>query len=253
MDAASHIFRTLDALKNADPGVFHSGHRRVDDPSPADSRWHLQGTVPSSNRLYPQITSLFLQECSQLQSFEWVKSFPNLANLWIYGSDRISDLEGIQAAKGLKSLTIWPTMSATTTVDSLSPVSSLTQLEDLIYAGKTRDGSLAALHSLRNLKTAFFSNSYAWQEIARFEASHPYADFPWKGGVVPAANASVMKCKICGTPQSMLTGKGLRLACPKCDFSYIEKHLKRYTQLLTAEGSLRRYHSFPHPTHHRAE
>jgi hypothetical protein len=125
-------------------------------------------------------------------------------------------------------------MSASSTINSLSPISFLTELEDLIYAGKTRDGSLAALHSLQNLKTVFFSNSYAWQEVARFEACHPFVDFPWKGGVVPAANPSLLTCRNCAAPQSMLTGKGLRLACPQCDSAYIEKHLKRYTQLVTA-------------------
>lgn len=234
MEIASQIFRALDALKKADPSVFHSGQMQVNEPGPSYSRWHMQGAVPSSNKLYPQITSLFLQDCSQLQSFEWVNRFPNLEDLWIFGSDRISDLEGLQAATALKSLTIWSSMSATITVDSLSPVSSLTELENLVYSGKTRDGSLAALHVLRNLKSVFFSNSYAWQEIARFESSHPAIDFAWKGGVVPDANPSVMKCKSCGAPQSMLTGKGLRLACPQCDSAYIEKHLKRYTQILTA-------------------
>lgn len=125
-------------------------------------------------------------------------------------------------------------MTGLITLDSLSPVSALTELEELIYAGKTRDGSLAALHLLRNLKTVFFSNSYAWQEIALFEAYHPAVDFPWKGGVVLAANPDVMKCKDCRAPQSMLTGKGRRLACPQCDAAYIERHLKRYTQLSTA-------------------
>jgi len=231
---ANQIFRTLDALKKRDPSVFNSSRRLVDEPGPTYSRWHLQGAVPSNNKIYTHISQLFFEDCSQLRSFDWVKCFPHLEKLWIYGSDRISDLEGIQAAKGLKSLTIWPSMSASSTINSLSPISFLTELEDLIYAGKTRDGSLAALHSLQNLKTVFFSNSYAWQEVARFEACHPFVDFPWKGGVVPAANPSLLTCRNCAAPQSMLTGKGLRLACPQCDSAYIEKHLKRYTQLVTA-------------------
>ena len=234
METINQILQTLDALKKGDPSVFYSGRGSINEPDSTYSNWHFQGAVPSSNKIYSQIAKLFFQDCDQLQSFEWVKCFPNLQKLWIFGSDRIFSLEGIQAAKGLKSLTIWPSMSANITVDSLSPTSSLIELEDLVFAGKSRDGSLASLHLLRNLKTVFFSNSYAWQEVARFEACHPSVDFPWKGGVVPAGNPSVLKCKSCGAPKSMLTGKGLRLACPQCDSAYIEKHLERYTQLMTA-------------------
>lgn len=234
METANRVFETLDALKSADQSVFQSGKGSAVEPDPTCSAWHLWGALPKSSKTYPQIRRLFLQDCSQLNTFTWAKSFPNLEKLWVYGSDKISDIDGIQAAKCLKSLTIWPSFSATITLNSLSPISSLENLEELVYSGRTRDGSLEALNALHKLKTVFFSNSYPWQEVARFEDHHPEVDFRWKGGVVPVANPSLLKCKNCGTPQSMLTGKGLRLACPNCDSDYIEKHLKRYTRRLSA-------------------
>ncbi|WP_339109753.1 leucine-rich repeat domain-containing protein [Thioclava sp. GXIMD4216] len=233
VDTASRIGQTIDALKDADPNVFHSNKSTVDEPAPTCTGWHLQGRLPESDKTYTQIKRLFLQDCSKLRTLTWVKNFPNLEKLWIYGSDKIADLEGIQAAKYLSSVTVWPSFSGKITLKSLSPIGALKGLEEFIYAGGTRDGSLEALNSLQNLKKTFFSNAYSWQEIARFEAHHPEAAFPWKGGIVPSANPGLLMCKKCGTAQSMLAGKGLRLACPACDSAYIEKHLERYTLLLS--------------------
>lgn len=239
MKTADRIFGTLEALKSADPSMFHSRKESIVEPDPAYSAWHAQRFLPNSSKTYPQIERLFLQDCPQLHDLAWAERFPNLEKLWVYGSDKLAALDGIQGAKCLKSLTIWPSFSATITLDSFSPVSSLEYLEEFVYAGRTRDGSLDALNTLRHLTTAFFSNSYSWQEIAQFEANHPDVDFSWKGGVVHAANPSILKCTNCGTPQSMLSGKGLRLACPACDSAYIERHIKRYAERLSAEGRSR--------------
>ncbi len=137
MGPASKIFQTLDALKSADPAVFHSGKGLIDEPEPTYSGWHLRGALPNSDRTYPQIKELFLQDCSKLKALTWVKCFPNLEKLWIYGSDKISDLEGIQAAKRLKSLTIWSSFSGTITLNSLSPICTLSGLEEFVCAART--------------------------------------------------------------------------------------------------------------------
>lgn len=227
MDTASRIFQTIDALKGADPNVFHSKMSTVDEPAPTCTGVAFAGGQPESDKTYTQIKWLFLQDFSKLRTLTWAKNFPSLEKLWIYGSDKISDLEGIQAAKYLGSVTVWPSFSGKITLKNLSPIGALDGLEELIWAGGTRDGSLEVLNSLQNLKKVFLSNSYSWQEISCVEAHHPEADFPWKAGIVHSENPGLLKCKKCGTAQSMLAGKGLRLASPTCDSAYIEKLLKR--------------------------
>jgi hypothetical protein len=166
-----------------------------------------------------------------LQSLDWLRVFQNLELLWIYGADKLNSLDGVQYCKSLKSLTVWPSFAASVTIVSLSHVAVLKDLEELIFAGKTRDGSLDHLASNLHLRDVFFSNNYTWNEIARFEAGHPKANFPWKGGVIYNANPTVLKCKKCETAQAMLSGKGLKLSCPQCDHAYIQKHVDRYQKI----------------------
>lgn len=232
MDAASRVFRTIDDLKTVSPDRFYSHKVLREEPNKSHSAWHLHEAIPTGEGQFPEIRQLFLQDCTRLQSLDWLPSFQNLELLWVYGSDKLANLEGIQCCKKLKSLTIWPSFSANITIDSLAPVAGLGDLEELVFSGKTRDGSLGFLASNQQLKDVFFSNSYSWEEIARFEAGHPGADFPWKGGVVHDANPTALKCKKCGHPQAMLSGKGLRLKCPQCDEASVKKHVDRYNKVV---------------------
>ena len=237
MDAVSLIFRTIDELKTRVSGRFRSYKIVTEEPDSSFSAWHLHEAMPSGHNQFPEIRRLYLQDCTHLQSLNWLERFPNLELLWIYGSDRLSSLEGVQFNKKLKSVTISSSFSAQITVDSLAPVAALSDLEELSFNGKTRDGSLDKLGSHPHLRNVFFSNVYSWAEIARFEARYPKVDFPWKGGVVYDANPEVLRCKKCGLPQAMLSGKGLRLACPECDEAYLQKHLARYQKISVGPGS----------------
>ncbi|MGB5864713.1 MAG: leucine-rich repeat domain-containing protein [Sulfitobacter sp.] len=231
MDAASQIMKTIDELRKDATDIFQSRKTISEHPSQFHAAWHMNEVALFNVRPFPHITRLYLQDCKQLTSLYLLQSFPNLETLWIYGSDKLSHIDGIQSSKALKSLTIWASFSATITLDSLAALSGITDLEHIVFSGKTRDGSLSHLDQHQNLKTAFFSNSYSWQEIAGFEARHPAISFPWKGGVVYEADPQVLKCKKCGTPQAMLAGKGLKLACPLCDLVYLKKHIARYSTI----------------------
>ncbi|MFN4157842.1 MAG: hypothetical protein ACK4GO_05490 [Gemmobacter sp.] len=231
MDEARQVFQTLDRLKGVSPELFHSRGTVGDHPGPSHTDWHLQGVLPPPGIVFPHVRRLFLEDVRRLLSLGWLAGFPNLDTLWIFQSDNLSDLDGIEGAPNLRSLTIWPSMSGTVMLDSLAPLQSLTLLEVVILACKTRDGLLAPLTALPRLKTVFFPNAYPWEDIARFEARHPDVNFGWKGGVIHEANPGVLRCRTCQAPQSMLTGKGLRLACPACDATYIAKHLQRYRRI----------------------
>jgi hypothetical protein len=231
MDATSLIFKTIDKLKTRSPDFFYSHGAVRQVPDDSYSAWHLHETMPPEHSQFLGIRRLYLQDCTRLKSLDCLEGFPNLETLWIYGSDKLANIEGVQFNNKLKSLTIWPSFSAQIIVDSLKPVAALNELGELYFSGKTRDGSLDQVGSLAHLKNVFFSNAYSWEEIARFEARHPKAEFPWKGGVVYDANPKVLKCKECGRPQAMLSGKGLRLTCPKCNEAYLRKHVARYQKI----------------------
>lgn len=234
MNAPACIFATIDYLKVGAADVFYSYKIVSDEPDQSYTAWHLRETIPTEGTQFANITRLYLQDSRHLQALDCLESFPNLEMLWVYGSDKLSNIEGIEIAKKLKSLTVWPSFSSNITLDSLAPVAALDDLIEFNFSGKTRDGSLNHLQRLQQLSTVFFSNSYSWEEIARFEASHPEIDFPWKGGVVYNANPSVLKCKKCEAPQAMLSGKGLKLSCPQCDAAYLKKHLERNSKVSAA-------------------
>lgn len=237
MSAAEQIFETIDNLQTGRSDIFRSHKNITEEPDAAYIGWHLRQVTSlnfSNLTKITHITRLYLQDCKRLQSLKWLERFPNLEHLWIYGSDKLDSIDGIQASKKLKSLTIWPSFSSNITLDSLAPIATLNQLEALNFSGKTRDGLLHYLNSLPHLKSVFFSNSYSWEEVARFEANHPHVEFPWKGGVVFEANPEVLQCKKCSSSQAMLSGKRLKLTCPKCDASYLAKHLERYRKISLA-------------------
>lgn len=231
MNAPACIFATIDYLQARPSDVFYSYKIVSNEPAPSYTAWHLHETIPTKSIQFTNITHLYLQDSKHLQALDCLESFPNLEMLWVYGSDKLSNIEGIAITKKLKSLTIWPSFSRNIILDSLAPIAALDNLMEFNFSGKTRDGSLSPLQPLQQLSTVFFSNSYSWDEIARFEASHPEIDFPWKGGVVYNANPSVLKCKKCDAPQALLAGKGLKLSCPQCDATYLEKHLERYRKV----------------------
>lgn len=234
MDVVRRIFGTIDHLKAGAPDLFYSHEMIAENPDQTFSAWHVHAAKLSKHSEYKQIKKLYLQDCTKLLSLDWLESVPNLEELWVYGSNKLENIEGVQFAENLKSLTIWPSFNADITLDNLAPVAALAQLEELNFSGKTRDNSLSHLSHCGSLRNVFFSNSYPWVEVARFEASHPDIEFPWKGGVVYDANPTVLTCKKCGLPQAMLTGKGLRLSCPECDGKYLQKHIERYRKVAVA-------------------
>jgi hypothetical protein len=178
------------------------------------------------------VTSIYLVECRKLTSlFGIAERFPKLKSLWVYSCDRLSTLEGLQSLKELQNLTIWPSFSGTIKIDTLLPLASTLALQNLVFAGTSKDGTLTPLYGLKRLERLFVSNNFSWDQFAHFEAQQPNVDFPWKGGVVFDANPAVLTCQSCGRPKAMLTGKGNRLCCPDCDGGRLSKHIKRYREL----------------------
>lgn len=235
MDAFKLVIRTLDALRQRTVEMHHSVREITSAPALSVKEWCIEGAsiidlsaIPPSGH----ITSLYLIECRKLTSFSGIaECLPNLETLWVYESDKVASLDGLQFLKTLRELTIWPSFNGFIEITTLKPLAAATALQTLILAGKTKDGSLNPLHDLEHLRQMFISNSFKWDEFARFEATQPKVDFPWKGSVVHKANKSVLNCASCGTALSMMTGKELKLCCPTCDQDRLTNHLKRYSEL----------------------
>lgn len=238
LEAFTAILKTLETLRGNGSGVLRSIRKieRISDVT--ETSWCIEDAPFTDLSELPaaqHLTSLYLVGCRKLKSFSGIaEHFPKLKTLWVYECDRLENLDGLQFLKQLEALTIWPSFSGKISVDSLEPLAGATTLNRLIFSGKCKDGSLAPLYELENLRSLFLSNNFAWDEFARFEAHQPDVTFPLKGGVVYDANPMALRCSSCSEPQAMLTGKGLQLCCPSCDAERLAKHIKRYTELSKA-------------------
>lgn len=238
MDATAELFRKLDDLRVEKPGFLRSEKHITRGPDASEPSWCLAylrlpplADLPQADHL----TELYLNQCTKLPGLKGIaERFPHLRELMIFGCDSLTSLDGLQDLHGLKSLTIYESFSGKITLDSLQPIAGLAQLERLVFAGRSRDNSLRPLHDLPKLQEVFLSNVFPWEEFARFESHHPDMPFRWKGGITYAPAPDLFRCKTCDEPLAMLTGKGLRMACPNCDADRISKHLKRYASLAAA-------------------
>lgn len=234
MDAFARIVKALGTLRQGKTGLYCSIKRVERRPNPNEQEWCLENIALDTLASLPpleHLTHLYLVNCGKLKALSGIERFPGLKSLWIYESDRLASIDGIQSLGALKYLTIWPSFSSQITLETLDPLRNIKTLREFIFAGRARDGSLTALQKLPQLETLFLSNAFSWEEFAKFEANQPAVQFCWKGGVVYDVNPSVMKCPSCGSAQAILTGKGLRLCCPKCDIERLNKHLARYRSL----------------------
>ena len=231
------ILKTLDHLRAKPAGTLRSVKSFTSTPDHNVTEWFLERSglkILAELPYVPQLSGLYVVDCPKLESIAGVAEiFPRLRKLWVFGSDRLRSLEGVQFLDELEELVIWSSISGHISIDTLAPLENVQELKKFSFAGRTKDGSLGPLSNLKSLRHLFVSNAYSWEEFARFEARQPETQFPWKGGVVYEANPSVLICQHCGSAQAMLTGKGLKLCCPSCEADRLGKHLRRYTALAT--------------------
>lgn len=234
------ILKALDHLRAKPAGTLRSVKTLTSMPDHNITEWLLERfglKILAELPRVPQLSSLYIVDCAKLESIAGVAvNFPRLRKLWIIGSDRLRSLDGIQSLEELEELKIWPSFSGHMSLDTLEPLENAKGLKTFSFAGRTRDGSLGPLLNLKSLSRIFISNSYSWEEFARFEARRPEVQFLWKGGVTYDANPSALICQRCGSAQAMLTGKGLKLCCPSCEADRLGKHLRRYAALAAGTG-----------------
>ena len=234
----AHIVRTLDTIRTHKNGHLRSIKTIERFPTPDENSWSLEEITQlnlSELPVFKHVNSLYICDCRKLTSLSIIaEKFPQLHNLFIYSSDRLTSLDGLQSLQELQTLTIWPSFSGSISLESFKPLTDITTLRSLVFSGKCIDGSLAPLYGLKHLQHMFLSNNFNWEEFANFERHQPHVNFCWKGGVVYDANPAILQCKKCNKAQAMLTGRGKKLCCPDCDAKRLEKHLHDYSSLSSA-------------------
>jgi hypothetical protein len=180
----------------------------------------------------PHIQALYLTDCIQLKSLAGLAAFPALQKLFLYGSDKLEDIEALRDCSNLAHLTISSSFNGKIKLPSLQPLEALSRLSDLYLGVVAEDRKLEPLFGLGNLKRLFLGNVYLWDEFARLEHAHPGLEFEWKSGIVDDALPKILKCKKCDTPLSMLTGFRKGTACAVCDTTKIDKHLQDYSSIV---------------------
>ena len=158
-----------------------------------------------------------------------IESNPNLRKLAIRDYSKISDLSPLEKATHIKSLSLDGGMDKKLKVDSLKPISRLTQLEYLRLTNiKVADESLEPISHLRNLVTLELSNQFPTKEYANLSVKltetecsmfKPYHEVEIKDG-----NGNLVYDR-------MIIGKRKPFLLSTKDQTRIEKYEKEFEKL----------------------
>ncbi|MBI4231513.1 MAG: hypothetical protein HY608_11815 [Planctomycetes bacterium] len=123
--------------------------------------------VESCMGLPSTLHSLVLGACRKLSSLNGLDALQDLGKLEIDGSRKLAGIREIASLRGLRVLHLLDCGN----IQSLAPVSDLSQLETVLFYGTTNivDGDLLPLQKLPNLaKTAFQERSHYSHKLADF-------------------------------------------------------------------------------------
>ena len=239
MNENNPVFAVLDELKQPSPQRLKSTKQADAPVGLSYTEWHIASvriadltSLPAA----PHIRVLYLTDCIQLKSLAGLAAFPALQKLFLYGSDKLEDIEALRDCSNLAHLTISSSFNGKVKLPSLQPLEALSHLSDLYLDVVAEDRRLEPLFGLGNLKHLLVGNVYLWDEFARLEYALPDLHFMWRSGVVHDALPKILKCKKCDTPLSMLTGFRKGTACPACDTTKIDKHLQDYRAIACGDG-----------------
>lgn len=174
-----------------------------------------------------RLETLSLEGCSTIHDLSALGKRSNLTALGIINFKNISSIEEVGKLLNLQQLVITGSMWTTMRLETLGPLSKLTNLVRLDL-GNTRvaDKSLRPLGKLKNLKILNLPNFYSVDEFAWLSRQLPDTACTWFKPVIDFEN---FPCKNCGKHAlKMLSGKGASTLCSSCDLKRIEKHVERF-------------------------
>jgi hypothetical protein len=173
---------------------------------------------------------LYIGSSAQIQSIEPLGKMTGLLTLGLQNLKRITDLSPLSSLTELEELSIDGGIWGHQVVDSLAPLAELTSLKWLHLGGvRSLDDSLRPLAALRKLKLVFANlgnfplEELAWLAVTFSKIYHgvePFHDYTGE-------NASVLPCKKCGKRSIVLLfGKGRsRNICKTCDAKKLAEHV----------------------------
>jgi hypothetical protein len=185
--------------------VKHSGVVRLDAIGGlAGLRYLRLGSSPKVESVAP------LAALSRLRILE----LENLA--------RVNDFSALADLRALESLSVTGSMWSRQDVGALEPFARLTRLRALAI-DTARVSSLRPLASLTRLERLGLGGRLPMQEYAWLSARLPQAECQWFAPWL--MSSSFGACRTClSTPRVMLTGRGGRVLCRRCDAQKIARH-----------------------------
>ncbi len=204
--------------------VVKASNEDIASIAACDRLSHLQlyqstATDFSPLRRLTNLQYLTMQTNSKLTSLEDVGKLRTLRGLNLENLSGVPSLEGLSDLSELKFLAFEGTLNKNLSVSTLEPLESLSTLEVLhMTAVRFEEASLRYLSGLRNLRELSLGVFFPAEDFARLAGTLSECDCKW----FEPFHDSPMKCKK-GHKKLMLSGKGLRDLCPKCDVEKIKK------------------------------
>jgi len=117
---------------------------------------------------------------TQVSGLDWVRDMPPLESMLIENFKKVTDISPLASLAAVKALGIEGSMWSRQRVDSLAPLTVLSQLEALFITNckPDRDG-LKPLHELRNLRCLEAAAFYSEAEFASLEQALPELSCDW--------------------------------------------------------------------------
>ncbi len=157
------------------------------------------------------------------------KSNPNLKKLAIRDYSKISDLTALEYATQIKSLSLDGGMDKKMKVNTLKPISKLSQLEYLGLSNiSVKDNSLQPIEKLTNLKILELSNQFPTKEYAnlaiKLENTECSMFQPYRKVKIKGTNGKIVY-------DTMIIGKRKPFLLSTKDQTRIEKYIKEFEKM----------------------
>jgi len=210
-----------------------------------------------------QLRSLCLRDIDA-SDLGMLSSFPDLEELQVWQSRKITRLDGIETATGLR----WLCLSELGTLESLDPLRALRKLERLLVTGGVWKDQLlncefAPIGSLKSLTALCITNVrgpvdlsplleldqltdlalapafFPVQEIAKLAARFPFwrEQRPW----IRALNDDFGACSSCGSSKTaVLLQRKKHIYCSKCDAAILKRTLDSFDHEIEIQQALLR-------------
>jgi len=176
-------------------------------------------------------------------AMEWANKIPNLnpvfkmlwlSNLFISDFPRITNIEGIEALRGLKTLHLSGnrgSLHPPLRLASIQPIAHLSNLEELtVFNTRLENDDISFLASLPKLRVLTLSNTFAREKFA-FLAKRMNAQL---GIPITAYRRMNFPCPTCGEALFYFIGKRMPTLCKRCESKRFEKLTHQFEELVGA-------------------